>query len=161
MSRICVIGAGPAGTTFATRMAALGHETLLVERARFPRPRLGESLSAGVLPLLASIGAAVAIESAGFRRIESVERTWGGDTEIRRAPHAEGLLADRGVFDALLLENARRHAVQVLQPACVRECKRDVDGWNLRLQTPQGDRQLHAEFLADARGRSSSAQIQT
>jgi len=161
VSRICIIGAGPAGTTFATRMAALGHETVLIERARFPRPCLGESLSAAVLPLLASIGAAAAIESAGFRRIESVERKWEADTEIRRDPHAEGLLVDRGVFDALLLENARRHAVQVLQPACVRECRRDAEGWNLRLQTPRGERRLHAEFLADARGRCSSAQKQT
>jgi flavin-dependent dehydrogenase len=138
-------------------MAALGHETVLVERARFPRSHLGESLSAGVLPLLASIGVAAAIESAGFRRIESVERKWGADTEIRRDPHAEGFLVDRGMFDALLLENAQRHAVQVLQPACVREYKRDAEGWNLRLQTSQGERHLHAEFLADARGRSSSA----
>jgi flavin-dependent dehydrogenase len=142
-------------------MAALGHETVLVERACFPRPHLGESLTAGVLPLLASIGAAAAIESASFRRIESVERKWEADTEIRRDPHAEGLLVDRGVFDALLLENARRHAVEVLQPARVRECKRDSEGWNLRLQMPQGGRQLHAVFLADARGRSSSAQKPT
>ena len=142
-------------------MAALGHDIVLVERARFPRARLGESLSAGVLPLLATIGAAAVIESAGFQRIESVERKWEADTEIRRDPQAQGLLVDRGAFDAVLLENARRYGVQVLQPARVLECRRDKEGWNLRLRTPQGERQLHAEFLADARGRCSSAQEQT
>lgn len=142
-------------------MAALGHEAVLVERARFPRQHLGESLSAGVLPLLAVIGTAAAIESADFQRIESVERKWEADREIRQDPRAEGLLVDRGVFDKLLLENARRHGVRVLQPACVRACKRDAKGWNLRLQTPQGELEQHTEFLADARGRSSSAQVRT
>ena len=33
MSTVCVIGAGPAGSTFAARMAQLGHDVCLVERA--------------------------------------------------------------------------------------------------------------------------------
>ena len=37
MAEICVIGAGPAGSVFATRMAQLGHQVDLIERQRFPR----------------------------------------------------------------------------------------------------------------------------
>ena len=48
MADVCVIGAGPAGSTFAARMAQLGHHVHLIERQRFPRRHLGESLSPGV-----------------------------------------------------------------------------------------------------------------
>ena len=37
MAEVCVIGAGPAGSTFAARMAQLGHQVDLIERQRFPR----------------------------------------------------------------------------------------------------------------------------
>ena len=43
MAEVCVIGAGPAGSIFATRMAQLGHQVHLIERQRFPRAHLGES----------------------------------------------------------------------------------------------------------------------
>ena len=42
MSTVCVIGAGPAGSTFAARMAQLGHDVCLVERQSFPRRHLGD-----------------------------------------------------------------------------------------------------------------------
>ena len=58
MAKICVVGAGPAGSTYAARMAQLGHDVSLVEAARFPRAHLGESLSPGVLPLLERTGSA-------------------------------------------------------------------------------------------------------
>ena len=45
MARILVIGAGPAGSVFSAKMALLGHDVCLVERAAFPRSRLGESLT--------------------------------------------------------------------------------------------------------------------
>ena len=45
MAEVCVIGAGPAGSIFATRMAQLGHQVHLIERQRFPRAHLGEFLA--------------------------------------------------------------------------------------------------------------------
>jgi len=107
MSCIAVIGAGPAGCVFAARMAQLGYEVTLVERLAFPRRRLGESLSAGVLPLLETIGARGAVETAGFSRVHVVRTAWVEDEVERRDPDGRGLLVDRGQFDALLLERAR------------------------------------------------------
>src|SRR3954453_602061 len=117
MSCIAVIGAGPAGCVFAARMALLGHDVTLIERLAFPRMRLGESLSAGVLPLLEMIGARVAVEKAAFPRIQTVSTAWADAEAERRDPDARGLLVDRGRFDALLLERARALGVRVLQPA--------------------------------------------
>src|SRR5260221_11513130 len=103
---ICVIGAGPAGSTFAARMAQLGHQVCLFERARFPRRHLGESLSPGVLPLLETTGARTAVEAAGFRRIRRVHVKWDGPFQIREDTRAKGLLVERGGFAEPLLDPA-------------------------------------------------------
>ncbi len=71
-------------STFAARMAQLGHSVCLVERARFPRSHLGESLSLGVSPLLETIGAREAVEAAGFLRVRSVRVKWDAALQVRK-----------------------------------------------------------------------------
>ena len=39
-----VIGAGPAGSTTAALLAEKGHDVLIVEKEKFPRYHVGESL---------------------------------------------------------------------------------------------------------------------
>jgi flavin-dependent dehydrogenase len=156
MPRICVIGAGPAGSVFSSRMAQLGHDVVLIERATFPRSHLGECLSPGVLPLLEMIGAREAVESAGFRRVRHVLMKWDRDIQERHDSTEQGLLVDRGHFDALLLARARALGVRVLQPASVLERRRDEAGWSLRVDTGGGTLDLRTDFLADASGRSGA-----
>lgn len=153
---ICVVGGGPAGSVLAAKLARFGLGVTLVERAVFPRRRLGESLSPGVLPLLESIGAGPAIEAAGFPRIGRVAVHWDR-AEERVDPEGRGLLVDRGRFDALLLEHARRGGVRVLQPATVTRRRRRPGGWSVEVS--EGGRRiaLEARFFADATGRSAAA----
>jgi flavin-dependent dehydrogenase len=154
MSHVVVIGAGPAGCVFAARMAQLGHDVTLIERVAFPRPRLGESLSAGVLPLLEMIGARASVEAAGFFRVHAVSTAWVEGESERRDPEGRGLLVDRGRFDALLLDRARTLGVRILQPANVEEFRYQDGQWRLRIAC-EGRRVDHAaDFLADATGRS-------
>ncbi len=155
MADICVIGAGPAGSTFAARMAQLGHDVCLIERARFPRSHLGESLSPGVLPLLETIGAREAVDAAGFRRVRSVLVKWDGEPQVREDAREQGLLVDRGDFDRLLLERARALGVRVLQPASVRERRSDDGGWSVNVEADGGAAHLRADIVADATGRSA------
>jgi flavin-dependent dehydrogenase len=156
VSDICIIGAGPAGSTLAARMAEFGHRVCLIERANFPRAHLGESLSPGVLPLLDVMGARDAVEAAGFYRVRDVRVQWDQGPQLRRDPRREGLLVDRGRFDALLLDRAKRLGVHVLQPAIVRERRWDGDGWQLRVQTDEGMVESRTTFLADASGRAAA-----
>lgn len=158
MADVCVIGAGPAGSVFAARMAQLGHAVTLVERAQFPRRHLGESLSPGVLPLLETVGAREAVESAGFERVRRVLVDWEGGAQVREDPREEGLLVDRGRFDRILLDRARALGVRVLQPARVVARCEIAEGWSIRIATESGAIELKADFLADAGGRSSHAQ---
>jgi flavin-dependent dehydrogenase len=136
-------------------MARLGHDVCLVERSRFPRIHLGESLSPGVLPLLETTGSREAIEAGGFRPVRRVHVNWDAGPQIREDPREECLLVDRGEFDLMLLENAGKAGVRVLQPARVLEYDW-IDGeWMITVVSDGRISQLRSRFLADASGRGS------
>jgi flavin-dependent dehydrogenase len=153
---VCVIGAGPAGCVVAARLAQLGCAVCLIERSTFPRRHLGESLSPGVLPLLDTIGARGEIESAGFTPVRRVVSNWDGPLAERVDPREQGLLVDRGRFDAALLERARGLGVIVLQPAVVRERLQQDDGWVLAVDANGLPRRLRVRLVVDATGRTAA-----
>jgi flavin-dependent dehydrogenase len=162
MANVCVIGAGPAGSIFAARMAQLGHRVQLIERERFPRRHLGESLSPGVVPLLAAADMHGTIEAAGFPDVRGVWVKWAGEPRLRDDPGAKGLLVDRGEFDQRLLARARACGVQVHQPARVLEKTRNGTKWRLTIDADGTLKSLDADFVADASGRrGASARHQT
>ena len=100
-----MIGAGPAGASFALRMARLGHRVILLERSVFPRPHLGEVLTPGIWPLLDALGTAGAVRAAPFLPVAEARVRWGGRAAlgIPAPTGASGLTVDRGRFDLLLL----------------------------------------------------------
>jgi flavin-dependent dehydrogenase len=157
MAEICVIGAGPAGSIFATRMAQLGHQVHLIERQRFPRSHLGESLSPGVMPLLRAAGMHETIEAARFPRVNGVRVKWAGEARLHENSGEPGLLVDRGEFDLRLAERARAFGVRIHQPARVLEQIHDGAKWRLTIDADGASTQLTADFVADASGRRSAS----
>ena len=153
-TNVCVVGGGPAGSTLAAQLAALGHRVVLVERAEFPRRHLGESLTPGVRLLLESIGAGDVLEKTGALAVESVLVNWDGEIRERTDPEAKGVLVDRGRFDAELLKRARVAGVQVLHPAIFRDSLRLAEGWRITVERGGETITVSARFLADASGRT-------
>lgn len=147
---MCVVGAGPAGSTVAARLAQLGHRVVVVERAHFPRRRLGESLTPGVLSLLEASGARAAVEPH-CRPVQGVDVVWEGPA--RRRDDAEGWLVDRGAFDAALLAHAVASGAEVAQPAVVSPRRRTDHGWVVDVD---GLGELGCRFVVDATGRRTA-----
>jgi len=112
---VVVIGGGPAGATAALRLAQLGFGVRLFERAAFPRPHVGESLSPGIWVHLQTLGVLDRVLRAGFRQSNVTLLRWRGDTE-RVVSDKPSLIVDRARFDALLLDAAREAGVDVRQP---------------------------------------------
>jgi flavin-dependent dehydrogenase len=157
MKSVLVIGGGPAGASFAARMSELGNSVVLVERLAFPRRALGESLTPGVRPLVAAMGADRAVAAAGFPAARDVRMMWEEDSFAMVKSGSDGLLVDRGRFDAILLSHAAREGVRVLQPAEVVELKRSGGGWRVVVSHGGASETLDVDFLADARGRAGLA----
>ncbi|MGH3873532.1 MAG: flavin-dependent monooxygenase QhpG [Pseudonocardiaceae bacterium] len=146
---VCVIGGGPAGAALAIRLAGLGHHVTVVERHRFPRPHVGESLSPAIWPLLEMLGVRDRVDG-GIPAVQARVR-WHGDERLQAG---DGLTVDRGAFDAILLDAAREAGADVLSPMAARRPVRTSQGWQVPLGNRLlGDRLLPARFLADATGR--------
>jgi flavin-dependent dehydrogenase len=153
---VCVIGGGPAGAVAAWKLARLGHAVLVVERAAFPRPHVGEALSPGIWPQLDLLGLTGAVCAAGFHPTSTAMVRWSHvRAETVHHPDPPGLMVDRGRFDLLLLEHARRAGARLVQPGLALAPRRTAHGWIVPVRTPQGDRWVRASFLVDAGGRSS------
>ena len=157
MAEVCVVGAGPAGSVFAARMAQLGHEVRLIEQARFPRSRLGESLNPGVEPLLKSARLETALDAQALTRVRNVWVNWADGLRLREDPREQGLIVDRGAFDLGLVEGARSHGVKVLQPARVVDRQQSGRRWRLAIDIDGRREMVEADFLADAGGRNAAS----
>ena len=86
---VVVIGGGPGGSTAATMLSRQGFEVLLLERERFPRAHVGESLLPASMPVLEELGVLPAVREAGFLP------KWGGDHALGKGSDALELVLQR------------------------------------------------------------------
>jgi flavin-dependent dehydrogenase len=123
--QVLVIGGGPGGSTAAALLARQGVKVMLVERQRFPRYHIGESLLPSAMRVLEELGMREKVESYGFQRkagalFDWSDEVWDFSFGTPRAPqHAFQVV--RSEFDQLLLENAVAAGVDVREEAEVTE----------------------------------------
>ena len=156
-TEICVVGAGPAGATVARRLALLGHRVCLVERAAFPRHRIGESLPPSILPVLETLALRERVVSAGFLRPGGAIVHWAGVQGRPAYPEdSPGFQVDRGRFDALLLEAAREAGVKILQPVHACRPTHGPECWTVPLRGSAAHDAVRARYLIDAAGKHAA-----
>ena len=122
-----VIGGGPAGSTAATILADAGRRTLVIERARFPRFHIGESLMPETYWVFKRIGMLEKLKASNFVRKHSVQFVNATGRESQpfyfedMNPHECSVTWQvlRSEFDKMLLENAAEHGAEVWQDANV------------------------------------------
>lgn len=86
---VLIVGAGPSGAVAATVLARAGARVCLVDRARFPRPKLcGDTLNPGALAVLRRLGMAAAIDAAALP-LDGMRVT--GDDVVVEARYPDGL----------------------------------------------------------------------
>lgn len=159
-----IAGAGPAGTSLAIRLVNAGLRVVLIEKSTFPREKLcGEFISPECLRHFEELGVAAAIDAAGGASVGTtvfyarsgrnvaVESRWFGGAH----PNALGL--SRAKMDEVLLEQARRAGVDVLEETTAAGLLRDGETVRgIRIKEGSGERELRSGLAVDATGRAAS-----
>ena len=107
MLDVLVVGAGPAGSLAAWRLARAGARVVIVDRERFPRPKLcGDTLNPGAVALLESLGLCGGPLESAPRLAGMLISGPGSCITARYGAGLTGLAVTRTVFDDWLLGQA-------------------------------------------------------
>jgi len=133
--RVAVIGGGPAGSTTALRLARRGVEVCLLEKTEFPREVLcGEFLSREVSDALKDLDLFEKFIALKPNRINSFRFSNDDSTELNVDFSFESFALKRSVFDNFLLEEAKLSGVEVLQPAEVKNIRKEDEKFVLEIK---------------------------
>jgi flavin-dependent dehydrogenase len=161
-----IIGAGPAGSAAAAILAGHGHRALILEREKFPRYHIGESLLPFTFQPLQRLGLIEKMRRSAFVKKYSVQfvspsgrasQPFYFFNRYDRETVAQTWQVLRSEFDQLLLDNAREKGAEAREETTVTELLRDggrVTG--VRARTANGPAlEYRAPLTLDCSGREA------
>lgn len=161
---VIIIGGGPGGSTAATTLAQAGRKVLVLEKAKFPRFHVGESLLPYNRRIFNELGVWPKIESSGFMLKRGAQFLMGNDSRTVRLDFSKGAFTEypqsvqveRSKFDNLLLTHSRESGAEVREEALVLEHRVAEDGVTVKYRAADGtEHEVSAAFLMDASGLSN------
>jgi flavin-dependent dehydrogenase len=153
-----VIGGGPAGATAGGLLAKNGRRVLILEKEKFPRFRVGESMLAASGDTLQRLGVTEKLTKGDFLI------KYGGEIgtacgqarqrfyfrNARNARHATSFQVERAHFDQVLLEHARELGCEVREQTVAESIELDREG----VTVVANGRPQRARYLIDCSGRN-------
>jgi flavin-dependent dehydrogenase len=124
-----VIGGGPAGASAGALLAQQGHRVLVLEREKFPRYHIGESLLPFTFHPLQRLGLVETMRASAFTKKYSVQFVAPSGKASQPFYFFDRYSQDvaqtwqvlRSEFDLLLLNHARAQGAQVIEQTSVKE----------------------------------------
>jgi len=159
-----IIGGGPGGSAAATFLARAGKRVLLLEKERFPRFHIGESLLPYNRRIFEEMGVLPTLEAAGFPRKFGAQFHLGNATKCLKLVFRNGCFTreaaafqvERATFDHLLLKHAAACGCEVREGWTAGKFTSDSNQAALEARGPNGESStLRAAFLIDASGRAN------
>jgi len=162
--RVVVVGAGPSGSISSALLKRRGYDVLVLERQKFPRFSIGESLLVHCLDFVEEAGMLAAVEAAGFQnkngaafaRKEEYADYDFGDRFTPGLGRPTTFQVERASFDKILADEAEKQGVEIryeVEITAVSEpdaagrrtlTARDLKGGEMRT--------IEADFILDASG---------
>jgi flavin-dependent dehydrogenase len=157
-----VAGGGPAGSSAAISLAQRGHSVILLEREKFPRFHIGESLLSTANDSFAILGVAERMDAARFpekwgARLLTHDGRSGRGVDfacVKEVKRPQTYQVPRSEFDRILMERAREVGVDVREAHRVTECEFASDAAIIDFaRDGENPQRVRARALVDATGR--------
>jgi clorobiocin biosynthesis protein Clo-hal len=167
---VIIIGGGPAGSTVGTLLSQKGYDVLLLERHKFPRFHIGESITAFGFHAFKALGVYDELKAMNYvqkKGLEFVMREGNKKvyfpSDLINEPGEKpwAFQMQRAKLDEVLLNNAKRKGVTVLEERLVKQVLFDGDravGVEFRDLTPGSSddvQRVSARWIVDASGQGS------
>ncbi len=160
-----IIGGGPTGSSAAIYLRMKGYNVLVLEREKFPRQHVGESLLPFCYPLFKELGVLDEMKKRFVRkpgaRFSSHDGSSSSTWCFQNIIHDESYLSFhvvRADFDKMLLDHARKHGAEVKELAKVEHVNLDREDGIVEVQTLEDGgvkQQYTCKFLIDASGQDT------
>jgi flavin-dependent dehydrogenase len=161
-----IIGGGPAGSSAAAVLAEYGDRVLILEREKFPRYHIGESLLPFTFQPLQRLGLIDKMRASAFVKKYSVQfvspsgrasQPFYFFNRYDRDTVAQTWQVLRSEFDQMLLDNARAKGAQVKEETTVLELLKDGERvTGVRAQSKDGKPvEYHAPITLDCSGKEA------
>ncbi|WP_345976831.1 NAD(P)/FAD-dependent oxidoreductase [Sulfurimonas sp. HSL3-7] len=155
---VFIIGGGPAGSIAAAKLVQAGYSVELVEKIKFPRFVIGESLLPRCNELLEEAGMLEAVENAGFQfkggvafqneqddiKVVNFEQNMG-------QKHNSSFQVRRETFDKLLLDEAEKFGAHVTMESEVTAYNETANVVTV-VHKDGSEEKYHAKKVIDASG---------
>lgn len=162
---VIIIGGGPSGSTAASFISMSGLSVLILEKEKFPREHIGESLIPASYSVLKNLGVLEGLKKISPRK-PGVNFIAGDGQEqslwcFKNVVKDESYLSfhvKRSAFDQMLLDNSRKKGAHVLEEHTVKHVMLDrEDGMVMvKAESRSGEvKEFIAKFLIDASGQST------
>ena len=161
-----IIGGGPAGASSAAILAEHGHRVLVLEREKFPRYHVGESMIPFTYGPMERLGLVPLMKKSAFQKKYSVvfispngraSQPFYFFNRYDKDTVAQTWQVLRSEFDEILLNNARTKGAEVIEEITVKELLRDGEKVvGVRAQKKSGEVvEFHAPITLDCTGKES------
>ena len=165
-----IIGAGPSGSSAAAILAEHGHRVLVLEREKFPRYHVGESMIPFTYQPMERLGLIPKMKASAFQKKYSVQFTQPNGKASQpfyffnrydKDTVAQTWQVLRSEFDQMLLDHARERGAEVIEEITVRELLREGEAVvGVRAMQKNGDLvEFRAPITLDCTGKESFAAV--
>src|SRR6266480_2493144 len=160
---VAIIGGGPAGSTAATLLACAGRRVLVLERDKFPRFHIGESLLPFSMQTFDRLGVREKLDRTFLPKFGGEIVAACGTKGVKfyfkdgfRSRRDRAYQVTRSEFDKLLLDHSRENGAEVREETDVKNIAFENDRAKIDIETSAGARStIEACYLLDCSGRQT------
>lgn len=159
---VIIIGGGPTGSSAATFLRREGLSVLVLEKMKFPREHVGESLLPLCYDLFEELGVLEDMKAhftrkpgVTFSNADGSSASHWCFSRVIEGPQSISFHARRAHFDNLLLNNSRKEGADVMEEVHVTDVELDSGGKGVKIRAThpeQGELRFEGRFLIDASG---------